>query len=161
MRKINGWSCLKTSPEKRILTSLAVLLQLNRYFGLVYRHWKLAGSLRLKFNLQKLDSHNGRNDDDQKLPVMRNTLEWVPKSFRKNLSYIVCITRRLREVELIASFWMVLNECVLCYAKEASLAMYYWATDFKADLTHGSKSEALAPDSSFKTWFVDVRISSC
>ena len=35
------------------------------------------------FNLQKLDSHNGKNDDDRKLPVMRNTLEWVPKSFRK------------------------------------------------------------------------------
>ena len=67
-------------------------------------------------------------------------------------------------MELIASFWIVLNECVLCYAadhrgflqeaksnyfkgynKEASLAMYYWATDFKPDLTHGSiiKSEAL------------------
>ena len=31
------------------------------------------------------------------------------------------------------------------YTKEASLAMYYWATDFKPDLTHGSiiKSEAL------------------
>ena len=85
-------------------------------------------------------------------------------------------------MELIASFWIVLNECVLCYAadhrgflqeaksnyfkgynKEASLAMYYWATDFKPDLTHGSiiKSEALAPESFFKTWFVDVRISSC
>ena len=172
---------LRYLSEKRILTSLVVLLQLNRYFGLVYRHWKLARSLRL-IQLTEIRLTQRKK---WRWPEVASYEEHSWVSTKVLSKKLILFSMYHKKTTWSGAYSFILDGfkwvCpLLCswpqrlfsgsksnyfkgYTKEASLAMYYWATDFKPDLTHGSiiKSEALAPESFFKTWFVDVRISSC
>ena len=65
------------------------------------------------FSLQELNSPNGKNNDDEKLPVVGNTpvinnyVEWVPKFLLKDWFRLECILRALRGVHLKAALWKV------------------------------------------------------
>ena len=61
------------------------------------------------FSLQELNSPKGKNNDDEKLPVVGNTpvinnyVEWVPKLLFIDLFHLECILSELRGVYLMAT----------------------------------------------------------
>ena len=97
--------------KSRIITSLAFILAKD------ISDWSPATDNIpegcIWFSLQELNSLNGKNSDDEKLPVVGNTpvinnyVEWVPKLLLKGWFHSECILSALRRVHLMAALWKV------------------------------------------------------
>ena len=99
---VNGWFLLK---EK--LSSLAFILAKD----ISDRSPATDNFLKdcIWFSLQELNSPNGKNNDDEKLPVVGNTpvinnyVEWVLKLLLKDLFHLECILSAPRGVLLMGT----------------------------------------------------------